>query len=148
MTRVHKLFLKWLLQFSLMSFFIFFIFDQGLILKIVSSDKSYITSLILLSFVVVSMHCFYHTFIISGELNKAHIIKKSLLDENVKLRIIEDSLILTSKGEISHGIVRDYFKDLIGLKKNGATSHAQILDSYVKKTVVGKNSRGNGCWCW
>ena len=135
MTRAHKLFLKWLLQFSLMSFFIFFIFDQGLIIKIVSSDKSYITSFILVLFFVISMHCFYHTFIISDELNKAHIIKKSLLDENVKLRIIEGSLILTSKGEISNGIVRDYFKDLIGLKKNGATSHVQILDSYIKKTV-------------
>ena len=135
MTRAHKLFLKWLLQFSLMSFFIFFIFDQGLIIKIVSSDKSYITSFILVLFFVISMHCFYHTFIISDELNKAHIIKKSLLDDNVKLRIIEGSLILTSKGEISNGIVRDYFKDLIGLKKNGATSHVQILDSYIKKTV-------------
>ena len=135
MTRVHKLFLKWLLQFSLMSFFIFFIYDQGLIVKIVSSDKSYITSLIILSFMAISMHCFYYTYIISGELNKAHIIKKSLLKENVKLRIIEGSLILTSKGEISDGIVCEYFKDLIGLKKNGATSHAQILDSYVKRTV-------------
>ena len=133
MTRAHKLFLKWLLQFSLMSFFIFFIFDQGLIIKILSSDKSYITSFILVLFFVISMHCFYHTFIISDELNKAHIIKKSLLDENVKLRIIEGSLILTSKGEISNGIVRDYFKDLIGLKKNGSTSHVQILDSYIKK---------------
>ena len=117
MTRAHKLFLKWLLQFSLMSFFIFFIFDQGLIIKILSSDKSYITSFILVLFFVISMHCFYHTFIISDELNKAHIIKKSLLYDNVKLRIIEGSLILTSKGEISNGIVRDYFKDLIGLKK-------------------------------
>ena len=115
MTRAHKLFLKWLLQFSLMAFFIFFIFDQGLIFKIISSDKSYITSLILVLFIIISMHCFYHTFIISDELNKAHIIKKSLLDENVKLRIIEDVLILTSKGEVSSGIVRDYFKDLIGL---------------------------------
>jgi len=88
-----------------------------------------------MSFFAVSIHCFYHTFKISDELNKAHVIKKSLLDENVKLRIIDDALILTSKGEISDGIVRDYFKDLIGLKKNGATSHVQILDSYIKKTV-------------
>ena len=135
MTKVHKLFLKWLLQFSLMIFFIFFIYDQGLIVKIVSSDKSYITSLIILSFIAISIHCFYYTYIISDELNKAHVIKKSLLNENVKLRIIEGSLILTSKGEISDGIVCDYFKDLIGLKKNGATSHAQILDSYIKRTV-------------
>ena len=135
MTRVHKLFLKWMLQFSLMVFFIFFIHDQGLIYKIVSSDKSYITSLILIVFFVVSMHCLYHTFVISDELNKAHIIKKSLIDGNVKLKIIESSLILTSKGEIPQGIVCDYFKDLIGLKKNGATSHSQILDSYVKKTL-------------
>ena len=80
MTKAHKLFLKWLLQISLMSFFIFFIYDQGLIIKIVSSDKSYITSLIILSFIAISMHCFYYTFLISGELNKAHIIKKSLLN--------------------------------------------------------------------
>ena len=113
MTKVHKLFLKWLLQFSLMIFFIFFIFDQGLIVKIVSSDKSYITSLIILSFIAISIHCFYYTYIISDELNKAHVIKKSLLNENVKLRIIEGSLILTSKGEISDGIVSDYFKDLL-----------------------------------
>ena len=72
-------------------------------------------------------------FLISKELNKAHIIK-SLIKENVKLRIIENNLILTSKGLISDGIVSDYFKDLIGLKKNGA-GVVQILDSY-KKTAT------------
>ncbi len=133
MTKAHKLFLKWLLQFNLIFFFIFFAFDQGLILKILSSDKSYITSLILLIFILVSGHCAFFTFKVSQELNKAHIIKKSLLNENVKLKIIDESLILTSKGEISGGIVCDYFKDLIGLKKNGASSHVQILDTYVKK---------------
>ena len=110
MTKAHKLFLKWLLQFNLIFFFIFFAFDQGLILKILSSDKSYITSLILLIFILVSGHCAFFTFKVSQELNKAHIIKKSLLNENVKLRIIDQSLILTSKGEIGSGLVCDYFK--------------------------------------
>ena len=136
MTRSHKLFLNWLLQSSLIFFLIYFLSDQGIILKIVSSDKSYITTLIMLVYIIVTIHCVYHTFLISKELNKAHIIKKSLIKENVKLRIIENNLILTSKGEISDGIVSDYFKDLIGLKKNGATSHVQILDSYKKKTVT------------
>ena len=35
----------------------------------------------------------------------------------------------------SGGIVCDYFKDLIGLKKNGASSHVQILDTYEKLMV-------------
>ena len=82
-----------------------------------SSDKSFITSVILVLFGLVSVHCAFFTFLVSEELNKAHIIKKSLLQENVKLKIIQNSLILTSKGEISDGIVCDYFKDLIGLKK-------------------------------
>ena len=86
-------------------------------------------------FLLVTVHCAFFTYLVSDELNKAHIIKKSLLQENVKLKIIQNSLILTSKGEISDGIVSDYFKDLIGLKKNGVSSHSQILDSYLKKTV-------------
>ena len=52
----------------------------------------------------------------------------------MKLKIIDERLILTSKGEIAGGIVCDYFKDLIGLKKNGATTHVQILDTYIRKT--------------
>ena len=135
MTKAHKLFLKWLLQFNLIFFFAYFAFEQGLIFQIISSDRSYITSLILLIFILVSIHCAFYTFKISGELNKAHIIKKSLLKENVKLKIFDENLILTSKGEISNGIVCDYFKDLIGLKKSGASSHVQILDTYVKKTT-------------
>ena len=83
----------------------------------------------------MSAHCSYFTYVISSELNKAHVIKKNLLRDNVKLRIVENSLILTSKGEISNGIVKDYFVDLIGLKKNGATTHVQILETYIKKTV-------------
>ena len=55
----------------------YFIFDQGLIYKILSSDKSYITSLILIIFIFVSAHCALFTFKISAELNKAHIIKKA-----------------------------------------------------------------------
>ena len=135
MTKAHKLFLKWLLQFNLIFFFAYFAFEQGLVFKIISSDRSYITSLILLIFILVSFHCAFYTFKISGELNKAHIIKKSLLKENVKLKIFDENLILTSKGEISNGIVCDYFKDLIGLKKSGASSHVQILDTYIKKTT-------------
>ncbi len=135
MTRDHKLFLKWMVQFGMIFFFIYFVYDQDLILKILSSDRSYITSLILFLFFVVSTHCSYFTFIISSELNKAHIIKKNLLRENVKLRIVDERLILTSKGEISSGIVCDYFKDLIGLKKGGATTHVQILETYIKKTI-------------
>jgi len=133
MTRDHKLFLKWMLQYSLIFFFFYFLYDQELISRILSSDKSYITSLILFLFFVISAHCSYFTFLISKELNKAHVIKKNLIRENVKLRIVEDSLILTSKGEISNGIVKDYFMDLIGLKKSGATTHVQILDTYIKK---------------
>ncbi len=117
MTKSHKLFLKWLSQISLIIFFIFMAYDQGLITKILYSDKSFITSVILVLFILVSIHCAFFTFLVSEELNKAHIIKKSLLQENVKLKIIQNTLILTSKGEISDGIVCDYFKDLIGLKK-------------------------------
>ena len=61
---------------------------------------------------MVSIH-----FLVSCELNKAHIIKKNLLKDDVKLRLIDDHLILSSKGEMSDGIVSQYFKDLINLKK-------------------------------
>ena len=60
----------------------------------------------------------------------------------MKLKIIQNTLILTSKGEISDGIVCDYFKDLIGLKKNGVSTHTQILDSYLKKRSVIMNLGG------
>ncbi len=134
MTRDHKLFLKWLLQFSLIFFFFYFIWDQGLIGELISKDRSYITSTILIIFMIICCHCAYATFIISSELNKAHIIKKNLLRANVQLKIIDDNLILSSKGIVSNGIVADYFKDLLDLKNNGLNGHSQILESYVKKT--------------
>ena len=43
--------------------------------KILSTDKSYITSVILL-FLLVTVHCAFFTYLVSDELNKAHIIKK------------------------------------------------------------------------
>ena len=134
MTRDHKLFLKWLLQFSFIFFFFYFVWDQGLIGELISADRSYITSTILFLFIIICLHCGYFTFIISSELNKAHIIKKSLLKENVLLKIIDNHLILSSKGEISEGIVSEYFIDFLNLKKNGVNTHSQILDSYIKKT--------------
>ena len=135
MTRDHKLFLKWLLQFSLIFFFFYFIWDQGLIGELISKDRSYITSTILIIFIIICCHCAYSTFIISSELNKAHIIKKNLLRANVQLKIIDDNLVLSSKGIVSDGIVADYFKDLLDLKNNGLNGHSQILESYVKKTT-------------
>tara|TARA_E500000178_G_scaffold235285_1_gene231730 strand:+ start:122 stop:832 length:711 start_codon:yes stop_codon:yes gene_type:complete len=134
MTRDHKLFLKWLLQFNFIFFFFYFIWDQGLIGMIISTDRSYITTTILFLFILICGHCGYFTFLISRELNKAHIIKKNLLKENVKLQIIDQSLILSSKGEISKGIVSDYFLDILNLKKEGSNNHTKILDSYVQKT--------------
>ena len=79
MTRDHKLFLKWLLQFSFIFFFFYFVWDKGLLGELISADRSYITSAILFLFVIVCLHCGYFTFIISSELNKAHVIKKNLL---------------------------------------------------------------------
>lgn len=134
MTQDHKLFLKWLLKFSIIFFFLYFIWDQGLIGELISKDRSYITSTILLLFITISSHCAYATYIISTELNKAHIIKKNLLKDNVNLSIIDDHLILSSKGEISKGIVSDYFKDLLNLKKFNLNNQNQILNTYIKKT--------------
>ena len=45
--------------------------------------------------------------------------------------MVEDSLILTSKGEISEGIVSEYFKDLT--VKKWATSHVQHSRELCKK---------------
>ena len=132
MTKDHKLFLKWLLEFSLMIFFIYFIWDAGIITELIKSDKSFVTSIILILFLVICAHCCYNTFKISSELNKAHIIKKNLLKPNVKLTMVDNHLILTSKGEVSEGIVSEYFKDLINLKKKGSENHKQILDSYMQ----------------
>lgn len=134
MTRDHKLFLKWLLQFSLIFFFFYFIWDQGLIGMVLLTDKSYITSTILFLFLLICSHCGYFTYLISSELNKAHIIKKNLLKQNVKLKVIDNHLILTSKGEISSGIVSDYFVDIINLREKDSDNQNKILDSYIQKT--------------
>lgn len=133
MTRDHKLFLNWLITFSFIFFLFFLLWDKDIIQQLLSADRSYITTIILFSFFVICMHCGFHTFIISSELNKAHIIKKNLLRDDVKLRLIDDHLILSSKGEMSDGIVSQYFKDLINLKQKGTTESAQILDTYIKK---------------
>ncbi len=134
MTQDHKLFLKWLLKFSLIFFFLYFIWDKGLIAELISKDRSYITSTILLLFIIISSHCAYATYIVSSELNKAHIIKKNLLKDNVNLSVIDNHLILSSKGEISKGNVADYFKDLLNLKKFNLNNQNQILNTYIKKT--------------
>ncbi len=102
--------------------------------EIISADRSYITSTILFLFLAVCLHCCYFTFLISSELNKAHIIKKNLLKENVHLTVIDNHLILSSKGEISGGIVSEYFIDFLNLRKNGVNNHSQILQSYTNKT--------------
>ena len=133
MTRDHKLFLNWLITFSFIFFLFFLLWDKDIIQQLLSADRSYITTIILFSFFVICMHCGFHTFIISSELNKAHIIKKNLLRDDVKLRLIDDHLILSSKGEMSDGIVSQYFKDLINLRQKGNTDNSQILDTYIKK---------------
>ena len=83
MTKAHKLFLKWLSQISLITFFIFLAYDQGLVTKILSTDKSYITSVIVLLFILVTVHCAFFTFLVSDELNKAHIIKKAFFNKTL-----------------------------------------------------------------
>ena len=113
MTRVHKLFLNWLLTFSLIFFFFYILYDNNIIQHLLSADRSYITTIIFSAFFIISMHCGFYTFLVSCELNKAHIIKKNLLKDDVKLRLIDDHIILSSKGEMSDGIVTQYFKDLI-----------------------------------
>jgi len=133
MTRDHKLFLNWLLTFSLIFFFFYILWDNEVIEQLLAADKSFITTIIFSSFFIICAHCGFYTFKISSELNKAHIIKKNLLKQDVKLRLIEDHLILSSKGEMSDGIVSQYFIDLINLRQKGSKERAQILDIYMKK---------------
>ena len=78
MTRDHKLFLNWLINYSLIVFFFYVMWDKGLISEVLFSDKSFITTIILFLFITISIHCGINTFYISRELNKAHVIKKNL----------------------------------------------------------------------
>ena len=72
MTKDLKLFLNWLLKFSLIFFFFFLMWDQGILGELLLSDKSFITSIIFVLFFIICSHCDYHTYIISCELNKAN----------------------------------------------------------------------------
>ena len=71
----HYYFLRWLIPNSLLIFLAIGAWHYGFLFNLYAYDKSYISTLITIIYLITSLYCLYRMFIISDQINQSNLIK-------------------------------------------------------------------------
>jgi hypothetical protein len=106
--------LKWILVNTLTAFGVLTLWHFGVIQNIFESDKTRVSVIILVIFVVTALHCLYQTVVVSRELVVARKVRATL-DANGGRRLLSaNGKIVTADGtELEPGIVTRHIQNLI-----------------------------------
>ena len=120
--------LKWMILTGVALFGLIATWHFGLLQLMLDSDKSYISLTILIIYGLTSMHCAYHTFHISREINGAHRVEEDIRGGADGFRIVDDRVILSNGRELFPCRVTDHIHNLVTKSRNqGSAALDQTL---------------------
>jgi len=115
--------LRWLLFTGVCAFGAVLLWDFGLF-RLMSSDKTHISLIILCLYVATSIHCFIRTTAISREMDAAHRVA-AIVRQGVDGFSIAGRNVLTSNGtRLPPGLVTDHIRNLI--EKSRLQGHKRL----------------------
>lgn len=134
----HHLLLMWLIFTGLFIFAVTISWQQGILIILYTSDKSYISYVITLLYIFVAIHCAFRIKYISGQINDSKIIE-NLVRNNPDLQLVkeDDKVHLNGNKILPDCIVTSYIHDLLSKgtnnKKNTdlvSESDTRLIDVY------------------
>ena len=135
--RHHQLILKWLLLTGVVVFIFALAVHYGLVDRVITTDKSYISSGITILYVVTTLHCMIQSWFISRQLNIAGKVAAEFSNAPaiIQLDTIDGKVHLGQGLSLSPGVVADHVQDLLqkGSPSNGSFDQTLLLQAYSDK---------------
>lgn len=110
----HHLLLTWLIFTSLLVFAIFVSWEEGLLTQLYETDRSNISLVLTLIYLLVTAHCAKRVSQLSYESNQVEKISDYIHNTSQAELFLEDSsLVISGYGDIPDSMMKDYLRDLI-----------------------------------
>lgn len=132
----HHLFLSWLILISLVIFSGVLAGYEGILSTLYSSDKSKISWVITVLFLLICAHCARRTFFVSGQLNATRQAQRLLLAGGGNVRLGAAGLVIDSHPLPANSALADYWRDLLhsrrrsSVEPEAAGSRNELLEVY------------------
>lgn len=115
----HLLLLKWLIFTGFIVFAIIISYEHGVLLTLYTVDKSYISWLISLLYIIVSIHCAIRAYSISKENSLSHYINDMFNSTDNIILSLKDKHIITNTGiNLPKCILTSYIHDIFVSQTN------------------------------
>ncbi len=132
----HSLFLRWLILTGLVVFSLIIAWNEGVISLLFSIDKSRISWLIALIYLLVTLHCAKLIYTVSLQTNLSRKVDRMIKDEDkLELRIDNEDVFINAKIKLPACFMTNYIGDLYYRNKNmsnseESTSASDLIDVY------------------
>ncbi len=132
----HSLLLRWLILTGLIAFSLIVAWNEGVFSLLFSIDKSRISSIIALIYLLVTLHCARLTYIISLQTNLSRKVDGMIKNEDkLDLKIDDEDIFISSDKKLPDCFMTDYIGDLYYRNMNTtsseeATSPSDLIDVY------------------
>ncbi len=122
--------LKWILVNTLAAFGVLTLWHFGVLQQIFESDRTRVSTIIFVVFVVTALHCLFQTVVVSRELVAARKVRVTLDANGGRKLLTQNGKILTADGkELEPGIVTRHIQNLI-------TKARTIGDYHLDQTLL------------
>lgn len=132
----HSLLLKWLILTGLIAFSLIIAWNEGIFSLLFSIDKSRISSVIALIYLLVTLHCARLTYLISLQTNLSRKVDRMIKNENkLNIKIDDEDVFINSTVKLPDCFMTDYISDLYYSNKNMSnseevTSPSELINVY------------------
>jgi hypothetical protein len=116
--------LKWLLVMVLTAFGFLVLWYYGLLQTMVALDRTKVSVVILVMFVMTSLHCLYQTIIVSRELVAARRVREAVVSAGSTALSVQDGRIATSQAEVlAPSVVTTHIFNLLAKARTFDSGH-------------------------
>ena len=127
---LHHLLLIWLIFTGLFVFAITIAWQEGILLILYTSDKSYISYIITIIYIFIAIHCAIRVVYISTQINDSRIVEKLVRDNaNLKLHKDDDKVHINGNMVLPDCVVTSYIHDLLSKGTNNGKNTDVTVES-------------------
>lgn len=132
----HSLLLRWLILTGLIAFSVIIAWNEGIFSSLFHIDKSRISLLIALIYLLITLHCARLIYIISSQTNLSRKVDSMIKNEDkLALKVDNEDIYINATKKLPRCFMTDYITDLYYTSKNAANpeeanSPSDLIDVY------------------
>lgn len=132
----HSLLLKWLILTGLIAFSVIIAWNEGVFALLFSIDKSRISLIIALIYILITLHCARLTYIISSQTNLSRKVDCMIKSEDrLDLKVDDEDIYINGTKKLPDCFMTDYIGDVYFTNKNKSgieegNSSSDLMDVY------------------